>query len=90
MSITIDGIDIPSSCAVCPCIKAWGCGAKYKPIPSDILELSKPDWCPIRDPNKNVEVNVFDIVEEYPNCMVQILKSSVTGQISIGWRPNDS
>lgn len=36
-----------------------------------------------------VECNVFDICEEYDNCHVQILKNSVTGEISFGWNRQD-
>lgn len=32
-----------------------------------------------------VETNIFDEVEEVPNCTVQILRNSVTGEISVGW-----
>lgn len=32
-----------------------------------------------------VETNIFDEVEEIPNCTVQILRNSVTGEISVGW-----
>lgn len=37
-----------------------------------------------------IETNVFDEVEIYPNCTVQILKNSVTGEESIGWWVNES
>ena len=36
-----------------------------------------------------VETNIYDQVEEYPDCTVQILRNSITGEISIGWWPND-
>lgn len=32
-----------------------------------------------------VETNIYDEVEEIPNCTVQILRNSVTGEISVGW-----
>lgn len=35
-----------------------------------------------------VEMCVFDEVETYENCTVQILKNSVTGEISVGWWKN--
>lgn len=38
----------------------------------------------------NVETNIFDIEEIYPNCTVQLLRNSVTGEESIGWWVNDS
>ena len=33
-------------------------------------------------------VGIFDEVEEHDDCTVQILRSSVTGEISVGWREN--
>lgn len=36
-----------------------------------------------------IETNIFDIEEIYPNCTVQILKNSVTGEKSIGWWVNE-
>ena len=36
-----------------------------------------------------IETNIYDIEEIYPDCTVQILRNSVTGEISIGWWEND-
>ena len=36
-----------------------------------------------------VETNIFDIEEIYPNCTVQILTNSITGEQSIGWWVNE-
>lgn len=33
-------------------------------------------------------MSIFDEVEEHPDCTVQILKNSVTGEVSIGWTEN--
>lgn len=33
-------------------------------------------------------MSVFDEVEEHSDCTVQILKNSVTGEISVGWTEN--
>ena len=35
------------------------------------------------------ETNLYDVVEEHPNCTVQILRNSVTGEESVGWWEND-
>lgn len=35
-----------------------------------------------------IEPNIYDIEEIYPNCTVQVLRNSVTGEISVGWWPN--
>ena len=37
-----------------------------------------------------IETNIFDQEEIHPNCTVQILKNSVTGEVSVGWWPNDN
>lgn len=36
-----------------------------------------------------VSMNLYDIVEVHENCTVQILKNSVTGEVSVGWWEND-
>ena len=33
--------------------------------------------------------NLYDIVEEHEHCHVQVLKNSVTGEISRGWWEED-
>lgn len=35
-----------------------------------------------------VSTAIFDEEEIYPNCTVQILRNSVTGEVSVGWWPN--
>ena len=35
-----------------------------------------------------IETNIFDQEEIHPNCTVQILKNSVTGEVSVGWWEN--
>lgn len=36
------------------------------------------------------DINVFDKVETYENCTVQILINTITGEQSIGWWRNDN
>ena len=31
---------------------------------------------------------VYDTVEEYPDCTVQVLRNSATGEVSVGWWEN--
>lgn len=38
---------------------------------------------------EKIETNMFDLEEIYPNCTVQVLENSVTGEISVGWWPNE-
>ena len=35
-----------------------------------------------------VETNIFDKEEIYPNCTVQVLTNTVTGEVSVGWWKN--
>ena len=37
-----------------------------------------------------ISTGLFDKVETYRNCTVQILTNSVTGEVSIGWWENDN
>ena len=39
---------------------------------------------------QSIETNLFDIEEVYPNCTVQVLTNSVTGEVSVGWFENPS
>lgn len=34
-----------------------------------------------------ISTNIYDIEEIHHNCVVQVLRNSVTGEISIGWWP---
>lgn len=34
-------------------------------------------------------IGIYDIEEVYPNCTVQILRNSVTGEESVGWWENE-
>lgn len=36
-----------------------------------------------------VEVGFYDQVETYPNCTVQVLTNTVTGDVSVGWWKNE-
>lgn len=40
--------------------------------------------------NLEIEYNIFNKEEVYPNCTVQILTNTVTGEVSIGWWDNDN
>lgn len=38
--------------------------------------------------NYQIKTNIFDKEEIFPNCTVQILTNTVTGEVSIGWWEN--
>lgn len=35
------------------------------------------------------DIDTFDEVELHCDCTVQILKNSMTGEVSVGWWPNN-
>lgn len=35
-----------------------------------------------------IETNIYDKEEIYPNCTVQVLTNTVTGEVSVGWWKN--
>ena len=37
----------------------------------------------------SLQTNIFDKEEIYPNCTVQVLTNTVTGEVSIGWWKNE-
>lgn len=40
--------------------------------------------------DKIVETNFYDEVEVHHDCTVEILRNSVTGEVSIGWYDNNN
>lgn len=40
-------------------------------------------------PPPKYTVNLYDEMETYTDCTVQLLRNSVTGKVSVGWWPND-
>lgn len=54
----------------------------------------KCDSCPVvaaiaRTEDPSIEINLYDQEEVYENCLVQVLKNSYTGAVSIGFWPPD-
>ena len=44
-------------------------------------------WMPLPEPPNEETVSnpLFDIVEEHDHCHVQVLRNSITGEVSVGW-----
>lgn len=85
-------LPMPKHCGMCPCYDPHlrDCRAIMfidREVNNDVSAIAsvRPFWCPLNEPVK-VESNVFDIVEEHHNCLVQILRNSVTNEISFGWK----
>lgn len=87
--ILIRGMEMPPSCADCPIKGDSYCKLTRRKV--KYYHEDRRDDCPIVElPQKTIETNLFDIEEVHPNCTVQILKNSVTGEVSVGWWPNDN
>ena len=42
-------------------------------------------WMELPKGPNGTSTNLYDIVEEHDNCHVQVLRNSITGEVSIGW-----
>ena len=49
MSVIIHDLDIPISCAVCPCFRFGRCAAIKKHKAVDGYFSERPEWCPMRE-----------------------------------------
>lgn len=45
---------------------------------------------PVVYSHEDMDIPIFDQVETYTNCTVQVLTNSITGAVSIGWWQNDT
>lgn len=71
--------------------------SRYKVLQPGIVDwiaLDVHDECVKKlfqfQPTAKVETNMYDKEEIYPNCTVQILTNTITGETSVGWWKNDS
>ena len=39
---------------------------------------------------ETIQTNIYDKEEVFPNCTVQVLTNTVTGEASVGWWRNDN
>lgn len=61
------------------CLTCTACGPS-----GDTYEEAIEAW----NRRTKVEVNFYDKEETYPNCTVQVLTNTVTGDVSVGWWKN--
>lgn len=50
--------------------------------------FDKPSWCPLKPltpPEPQITTNIYDTEEIHHGCTVQVLRNSVTGDVSVGW-----
>ena len=59
----------------------WDCCAQmYRGTKEEVAEA----W----NRRTKIETNIYDKEETYPNCTVQVLTNTVTGDVSVGWWEN--
>lgn len=62
---------------VCP--DCYGCGGTRRTAIEAIEAWNR---------RTTVSVNIYDKEETYPNCTVQVLTNTATGEVSVGWWEN--
>ena len=63
--------------------------AKYAEVGDGYPHSVPMNYCPNCGRSLNgygVRVNMYDVEEGHENCSIQILKNTVNGEISIGWK----
>ena len=58
---------------------------------ADAIEELLAEMVTLRNqlPQQTVETNLYDQEEIHHNCTVQILRNSITGEVSVGWWENE-
>ncbi len=97
MAILIKDMPMPPCCDSCPfCIgyfsdeneqeEEYRCAVTM----NIITEFDARHYrCPlVETSDRETEINIYDEEEIYPNCTVQILRNSLTDDISVGWWEN--
>ena len=84
-------MEMPKNCFQCPLSVLKGERLFCEVTKDEVLRYKLAPECPIVELPKQqtVETNLYDIEEIHPNCTVQILKNSVTGEVSVGWWENE-
>ena len=93
-------MEMPRNCFQCPLFSncdaceghTCGCGLLGSiGYEKDISEDRRRDDCPLVElPEQTIETNIFDECERHDNCVVEVWRNSVTGEVSVGWWPNDN
>lgn len=88
-------MEMPKRCGDCPFygLESAGNGMYYDFCEGGKFILCDPDnkvdeSCPMKPftpPKPQVTTNIYDTEEIHHNCTVQVLRNSVTGDVSVGW-----
>lgn len=82
-------MEMPKSCCECKLQIDDGIGDMVCPftlVPT--LNIGRQDKCPLKPftpPEPQITTNIYDTEEIHHNCVVQVLRNSVTGDVSAGW-----
>lgn len=77
----------------CPLDRLW-CAQRFAPKGYTLGKVfadqrgKLPKWCPLKPftpPEPQITTNIYDTEEIHHGCTVQILRNSVTGDVSVGW-----
>lgn len=82
-------MEMPKNCAECEVNEAAKCGTDYKYLlkHEQYYDSIRPD-CPLKpftQPEPQITTNIYDQEKIHHNCIVQVLRNSVTGDVSVGW-----
>ena len=81
-------MEIPDCCLQCPFYANGGCKATMRLFPEWMNVASRPKDCPLKPftpPESQITTNIYDTEEIHHGCTVQVLRNSVTGDVSVGW-----
>lgn len=68
-------------------IENWMCLLRMRFV-GDYVDSGRPQWCPMKPftpPEPQITTNIYDTEEIHHGCTVQVLRNSVTGDVSVGW-----
>lgn len=86
-------MEMPERCAVCWFMDgedSWCSAMRGKHLDGDYRYgiKDKPSWCPLKPftpPEPQITTNIYGQEEIHHGCTVQVLRNSVTGDVSVGW-----
>lgn len=78
----------PAGCFRGELVRDLRCNPMMVGIPVSWMHFDGTGECQKRTVT-DVDVPIYDKEEIYTNCTVQVLTNSVTGDVSIGWWPNE-
>lgn len=86
-------MEMPKSCMECKLTDSEHCTCVVMNFWQDkyyvgCFDKKRAPWCPLKPftpPEPQITTNIYDTEEIHHGCTVQILRNSVTGEVSVGW-----